>query len=673
MNKILLCALILACALAVGLTAQTQEEQSDIEVVVTASRVEEPVEKVPAYVTVITSEELSASGQTTLVEALEGLAGIHFRSTSGNSALAEISMRGFGENSFGRVLVLLDGRRLNRPDMASINWLEVPVENIERVEVVRGGSSVLHGDNAVAGVINIITKKGTEGFAFDVSGMYGSFNQNQEGVGVSGSIGALRLSANAEHTATDGYRARSAYRSLGGGANLGLDLDRFSSSLALSYNRLSYGLPGSLTAAEFEADPTQAQPYYIIAQANNQYLNADLALSCNPVERWLLEGNVSYGLKFIQTDFDYDDGGGFPWSAWSSFTDLTINTVSFTPKMSIDLPLLAGNRLVAGIDGYLDHLGLKSFPDIDRSSTTLEAQLTRATAGLYAKDDLSLSRLLTATAGIRYEFIWVAAETLKTSGTAFDEAQLSQSFVYDAGLLLTPAPRSRLWVKYGTMFRYPFTDEMVDFYGYLEVPFNTDLRPERGYQVDLGAETLLFGILKLAANGYLLDMTDEIASVETAPSVYLNVNQDKTRHVGVETEVALSMPRWIELSATYAFDWATFREGANKGNTVPLVPTHKAGAEVAAHTPLDLTVEVSGQYVSEQFFGGDVDNALDPLAAYILMSASVRYQPKYIPGDLDMYFGVDNLLDARYATTGYYGSYYPGEGRNWKLGASYRY
>ena len=125
--------LILACLCAVGLTAQTQEEQSDIEVIVTASRVEESAAEVPAYVTVITAEELTASGQTTLVDALDGLAGIHFRSSSSNAAQAEISMRGFGENSHGRVLVLLDGRRLNRPDMASINWLEIPVENIERV------------------------------------------------------------------------------------------------------------------------------------------------------------------------------------------------------------------------------------------------------------------------------------------------------------------------------------------------------------------------------------------------------------------------------------------------------------------------------------------------------------------------------------------------------------
>jgi iron complex outermembrane receptor protein len=670
MKRAFLCALILGCIAAVALTAEvTDEEQSDIDVLVTASRVEESVEDVPAYVSVITSDELSASGQTTLVDALEGLAGIHFRSSSGNPAQAEIAMRGFGENSFGRVLVLLDGRRLNRPDMASINWLEIPVENIERVEVVRGGSSVLYGDNAVAGVINIITKKGSKGFAFDVKGMYGSFNKNQEGAEVGGSIGALRLSANAEHTATDGYRDRSAYSSEGAGTSLGLDLERFSGSLSLSYSRLSYGIPGSLTEAQFESDPTQAQPFYNVAQANNQYLNADLAFTLTPTDRWLMDGGLSYGFKFVRTDFDYDDGF-FPWS---SFSDLMIHTLAFTPRISLASELLAGNRLIAGIDEYVDILGIQTFPDIGRTSTDLEARLNRSTTGLYASDDLSLSDLLTATAGIRYEFVWLAARTLKTSGTAFDESEFLHNLVYDVGLLLTPTAGSRLWAKYSTLFRYPFTDELVDFYGYLEVPFNTSLRPERGYQMDVGAETRLFGILKLAANGYWLDMTDEITSVETAPYVYLNINQDKTRHLGVETEVALSIPRWLELSANYSFAWATFRAGPNEGNRVPLVPAHKAGAEATVHTPLDVSLGGSAQYVSKQYFGGDIENALDPLAGYFLLGASVRYQPSNIQGDLDIYFGVDNLLDARYATTGYYGSYYPGEGRSWKVGASYRY
>jgi iron complex outermembrane receptor protein len=672
MNKIILGTLIWACLFAVGLTAQTQEEQSDIEVVVTASRVEEPAEEVPAYVSVITSEELTASGQTTLVEALDGLAGIRFRSTSGNAAQAEISMRGFGENSHGRVLVLLDGRRLNRPDMASINWLEIPLENIERIEVVRGGSSVMYGDNAVVGVINIITKKGAAGFDVAVSGQYGSFNQNQEGVEISGSSGPLSYSITRENTATDGYRDRSAFESLAFGGNVGLDFERLSSGLSLSYNRLFYEMPGALTKTEFDADSTQAQPFYNVAQANNQYFNSDLAFSCSPSERWLVDGHLSYGLKFIQTDFDYDDGM-FPWS---SFTDLTINTIAFTPNTSMNFDLLYGNRLVLGIDCYMDVLGLKTFPDIDRIATTMEARLTRALAGIYATNDLSLLSFLTATVGVRYELVRIAAETVKTSGTPFDETQVLHSFVYDTGLLLTPFRNSKLWVKYGTVFHYPFTDEMVDFYGLLAQPFNTSLRPEQGHQLDFGAEILLFGLLKLVACGFWLNVEDEIA-YDSATK--LNINLDKTQRFGVEAEIGLTIPSWLHVSGSYTYTFTEFREGAYADKKIPLVPAHQASGEASLLLPLGFSLGTTGQYMGEQYFGSDPDNAQGVLPDYFLIGAFIKFEPSYITGELEVFFGIENILDARYATTGFYDEwggqvyYYPGEGRNWKVGASYRY
>jgi iron complex outermembrane receptor protein len=669
MNKILLCALILVCILAVVLTAQTQEQQSDIEVLVTASRVEEPVEKVPAYVSVITADELSASGQTTLVDALESLAGIRFRSSSGNSAQAEISMRGFGENSFGRVLVLLDGRRLNRPDMASINWLEIALENVERVEVVRGGSSVLYGDNAAAGVINIITKTGISGFDVSVSAQYGSFNQNQEGIEVSGATETVSFSITGQRTATDGYRARSAFRSLAFGGNVGLDLERLSSGLSLSYNRLFYELPGALTKAEFDADPTQAQPGHDADESLGDYFNADLSFDFSPTDRTLLDGNAGYGLRFIRTDLP----------VFLSFTDLILHTAAVTPKLKLDSPLFAGNRLVVGIDGYYDHLGLKAFSDVARTSTTLEGWIGKATMGIYATDDLSLLHFLTASAGLRYELVQITAKTLKTSATPIDESKALHGFVYEAGLNFTPFANTKFWVKYGTVFRYPFTDEIVDFYGFLATPFNTDLDPERGHSVDVGFESQLFGIVTLAANAFWLDMEDEIAVVETSPFVFINVNQDSTRHLGIEAELGIAMGRWLNLSGSYTFNLATYKAGTYEGNQIPLVPVHQVSGEAALLLPLGFSSGMSARYTGDQFAGSDFDNDQTTLPGYILLGAFVRFSPDYLSGKLDVYFGMDNLLDTHYATTGFYSSFtgevshYPGEGRSWKLGASYRY
>lgn len=131
------------------------------EIVVTATRDAQEIRKTPSSVSVITEEEINDSGATTLVEVLDRIESIAFRTYSGNSSQSQIDMRGFGgDNPFGKTLILLDGRRLNRTDMASINWLQMPVNGVEKIEIVRGPGSVLYGDAAVGGVINIITKKG---------------------------------------------------------------------------------------------------------------------------------------------------------------------------------------------------------------------------------------------------------------------------------------------------------------------------------------------------------------------------------------------------------------------------------------------------------------------------------------------------------------------------------
>ena len=130
----------------------------EAEVLVTASRDTRQASEVPANVTVITSGEIQQADCVSIVDALENLGGVYIRSITGNPATSEVGMRGFGENSSGRVLVLLDGQRLNGPDMAGINWLQIPVNNIERIEIVRGSGSVLYGDSAVAGVINVDRK-----------------------------------------------------------------------------------------------------------------------------------------------------------------------------------------------------------------------------------------------------------------------------------------------------------------------------------------------------------------------------------------------------------------------------------------------------------------------------------------------------------------------------------
>ncbi len=646
---------------AVPVLAQEQEE-ADIVVVVTAGRVEEETDRIPASVSVLTREDLDAAGQVTLVDALEDLAGVFFRSSTGNAAKVEVSMRGFGESSFGRVLVLLDGHRLNRPDMAGINWLQIPVENIERVEVVRGGNSVLYGDHAVAGVINIITRKGAEKeIAFSVSALGGSFGLNQERLGVSGSTGILTYSLNGERTAASGYRQRSAYDSLGFGGNLGLDLtDALSTNLAISYERMAYQLPGYLTKEQFEADPTQAGT--LADEAEDQYFNVDLGIDAILGDWVSLTANIFYGLKFVKTDMP----------SWFTYSDLLMHTLGVTPKISLEAyPLGFTNSLIFGTDLYWEGLTIDRFSGKDRTNKTFSANLSKSSAGIYARDDIQLLEPLRLSAGARYEVAVITA----VGNPDLAGRKVHQAFVFDAGLVYNFREKSKVYTRFEQVYRYPFLDEQVIYSGFWPDAFSADLEPERGYNIEAGADLLLFDILTLGVNGFLLDMTNEIV-----PDFVLkrNVNLNKTRHLGAEGSLALELFGLAKLSGNYTYTLTTFLEGADAGKEVPLVPNHQAYGEFTFFLPLGFSTGGGVRYVSRSYQGGDTANTQDPVSDYLLLDLKISYKPDYIPGDLEIFFSIENLLDTRYAPYVFYdgftpSGYYPAPGRNWKAGGSYRY
>jgi iron complex outermembrane recepter protein len=126
-------------------------------IVVTPSRFAESDGVRPANVTVISRRDIEDNPATTLPAILADYAGIAARDLFGNNASnSTVDIRGFGAAAGQNTLVLVDGRRLNDVDLSGVMWSAIPLSAIERIEIVRGGASVLHGAGAVGGVINII-------------------------------------------------------------------------------------------------------------------------------------------------------------------------------------------------------------------------------------------------------------------------------------------------------------------------------------------------------------------------------------------------------------------------------------------------------------------------------------------------------------------------------------
>ena len=161
MKKIISFGLVIAAAgIALPVYSDTDKAAAEIPaVVVSAARTEQSTLTTPASITVITREQIEDSGSRHIVEVLRGQGGVQINDLYGDGSRATVGMRGFAESAGSNTLVLVDGRRLNNPDLASPDLNSIALEDVERIELVQGSAGVLFGDQAVGGVINIITRK----------------------------------------------------------------------------------------------------------------------------------------------------------------------------------------------------------------------------------------------------------------------------------------------------------------------------------------------------------------------------------------------------------------------------------------------------------------------------------------------------------------------------------
>jgi vitamin B12 transporter len=170
-------------------------------VVVTATKTETPQERLGAAVTVVTEEEILEKNYATLEEALRHVPGVDIQRSGGLGKTAQIRIRGAGTQ---QVQVMIDGMRVKSPTLGVTELTDISLDAIERVEIVRGPQSTLHGADAIGGVVNIITKKGQGPASGIVKLEAGTFETYREQAAVSGSFQAFSFSLSASHYDTRG-------------------------------------------------------------------------------------------------------------------------------------------------------------------------------------------------------------------------------------------------------------------------------------------------------------------------------------------------------------------------------------------------------------------------------------------------------------------------------------
>jgi len=183
--------------------AQDVAEADDI--VVTASRVSQQQNKVLADVTVIEREEIERAGQSTLVELLQTQPGVEISSQGGAGKQSSVFLRGTNSS---HVVVMIDGLRVNSATLGTTSFENIPLAQIERIEILRGPASSLYGADAIGGVIQIFTKRSKGTISTSAFVGYGSYNTRQTEAGIGGSAGDTQFSLNVSSLNTDGFSAK---------------------------------------------------------------------------------------------------------------------------------------------------------------------------------------------------------------------------------------------------------------------------------------------------------------------------------------------------------------------------------------------------------------------------------------------------------------------------------
>lgn len=635
-------------------------------IVVQASRLEKSTLEMPALVQVVDSAAIAAAGCSTTAELLERKCGVFIRSLNSTPALAQVALRGFGDNSFGRVLIMVNGERLNNPDMAAPNLLRVPLESIARVEVIRGPQSVLQGDYATAGVINIITDdttiepKSTVGAAVGAHDTYSGFVNTtgafvEEGVSYRGSLDWVK---------SGGYRDNSDYEAWQVNGAVRQDFsERRYLSLSSFYHFAEYGLPGALSREEYRQRRRRSESPRDSSELESFGLN--LGGRVNVGDYGYVENRATVSRRKSDSSWH-----GIAYGApWDMLYNGAVDSYALLPQYVLDWERQRVRNVVTlGSDLRWDRSDfLSNYRSVGYSSLT-RWDYDRATFGGYAQDEFFVTEELSFLVGGRMEWF---ENRVRGAGVAGRGAFGTREHALEGGVLYRATDSSKFYAKAGRVYHAPFIDEIFAGVG---AP-NLGLRSESGYNFELGSEVELGSEWHLMAAVYDMELEREIYY---DPLHYQNLNSPgDTRRLGLDIGVGWSRAEVGSVTLNYSAVQSEFTGGPYDGKRVPLVPQHTLSLNGEYTVGYRVSLLAGVRYVARQDLGSDFNNEAERVKAYALFDCGVRYEPQFLDG-LRLTLTVDNVLGERYsdyagwsADGGSY--YYPARERFWKLGATYTF
>ena len=644
--------LALSCLFCTTL-AMAEEKPALEEVVVTATRFPEKRAAIPAHVSVITAEQIRNSNAANVPDLLRSQVGITVADTTGNGRYFSVDLGGFGETAASNTLVLVDGRRINQADLSGSDWLQIPLDRVEKIEIIRGGGgSVLYGDNASGGVVNIITRSGgpAQTNAKVETGSYGTHKMH---LGTSGLQGKLSYAVDTGSRVSDGYRDNSSTEAKDVGLKLNYDFnDDLALNFSTGYQKDDVGFPGGIGESELSQGVSRRATY----SPNDFGKTEDYFFHGGPELHFGNDNLLAMDMSFRRRKTT---------NSFSGFLFQTnTETWSVAPKAQFGQKIgTFDDKLTLGLDYQSDVMDVHMEPP---PITISDFSLEKADLGYYVHNELRFLDSWALTSGYRADQAQYKFAPSTPDRITLDEDAFSAGINYDL------ENRGNIYFNIIRSFRYPLLDEQFYYYN---GSINTGMLPQRSDELQLGMHYELSKSMEGDISLYRTDTEHEIYLSPLFPA-FPNINLDgKVRRNRVELSLEKQFEKF-NWRGHYTWTEATLQSGTFANKEFPSVPKHKVGMTLG-FTPTDeLTMTMAGNFVGTQRFISDFSNEYGKQSSYFTLDAGLRYRWPKVTG----FFDVTNLTGKEYSEYGVVGfsppswalqrAYYPSPERRFMAGIS---
>lgn len=628
--------------------AKKNDKDDAATVVITGSRHTHTADSTPTGATVITATDIRNAGIANVNEAIRKLAGVYGRKNTRGTQDFDLDLSGFGADSANNMVVLIDGVRLSESEITVALLSSIPVDSVARIEIIRGGSSVLYGDGATGGVIQIITKQtGPTPLTGSVTAELGQFYDRSGRVSLTRGWDQLNLSLNLSDQQSDNYRVNNNLSQKNANGALTWYFDEGRVGLRVDSARQKTGFPGALaTLAQFEQDPRQSFTPFDHGSVDVDRFSAFFERQFNSWPAWQISAELATRERTVQSDF----------VSMQSRATYSGRQTTFSPRLRHaenfgDMR----NELVMGVD-------LMNWNRNTESNYSL-ANATQKSGAIYFRDEMIFEKARFAFGARREVFDKTSTDPFAGSVDNYAVVQGVNAWELQASYAFTPV--INLFTKAGQSYRVANVDDNA----FTAVP-NRPLLPQLSHDLEFGAE---LGDIdqQLTLRFFRHQLSNEIYFDPLINNGFgANSNLDPTKRQGVAVDFKYRLSKQLRVALQAQHVAAVFTAGANEGKELVLVPKNTVSAHLNWVSGDGQKAYVGVQWVSTQRYGGDFTNSCSSLIPSYATS-DARYSRTF--GDWEWSVAGSNLFNKNYFTNafGCRSGIYPDDGRQLKVSLRY--